>query len=76
MSERYSPASWSASSSTSRTRHRWPVWWGRISSPLEPEAFKVRLDEDGRQTDEGAIRRVAEGNALVRKQDIYKAGRA
>ena len=76
MSERYSPASWSASSSTSCTRHRWPVWWGRIFSLLEPEAFKVRLDEDGRPTDQGAIRWVAEGNALVGKRDIYEAERA
>lgn len=43
---------------------------------MEPEAFKVRLDEDGRPTDPGALRRVAEGNALVRIRGLSEAGRA
>jgi hypothetical protein len=43
---------------------------------MGPEAFKVRLDEDGRPTDPGALRRVAEGNALVRIRGLSEAGRA
>lgn len=43
---------------------------------MEPEAFKVRLDEDDRPTDPGALRRVAEGNALVRIRALSEAGRA
>jgi len=43
---------------------------------MEQEAFKVHLDEDGRPPDPGALRRVAEGNALVRIRGLSEAGRA
>ena len=43
--------------------------------PAYRKYWKVELDANGRPKDPGALRRVAEGNALVRIRGLSEAGR-